>query len=379
MLTLNDYNALIADLYAGPLDAPPWRRFVDRLNQRLDGRNTVLMLRPATPGRAGLMVIAGGVGEAGVASYNQRFFELDPFCNLPPQQAVAISDVISNERLRASVFYREFMQPHDVLHVLGADLAADEAGEDGGRLRITRTHAQRPFDAEDKQTVQLLLPHLVQAMRLRAHMEHIEAERGLYASSFERMQLGAVTLDEEGMVLSLNTQAQELLARGDGLHLQARRLRVDGSEAQRQLDALIATALRGEAPAVRGRQAQVTEAVALNRPSGRARLSALVRALPQREWAESRRHPRAVVYLRDPELRAQGSIEVLRQLFELTRAEAALALLLADGLDLVEIGEHLGIRRNTVRAHLRAIFSKMGVTRQTEVMRLVINSVLPVP
>jgi DNA-binding CsgD family transcriptional regulator len=29
-----------------------------------------------------------------------------------------------------------------------------------------------------------------------------------------------------------------------------------------------------------------------------------------------------------------------------------------------------------VRAHLRAIFSKMGVTRQTELVRMVLNSVV---
>ena len=66
----------------------------------------------------------------------------------------------------------------------------------------------------------------------------------------------------------------------------------------------------------------------------------------------------------------------MRQLFDLTPAEAALALLLANGLSLDEAAEQLNIRRNTARAHLRMIFSKTGVTRQTELVRTLLNSVI---
>ncbi|MNU04988.1 hypothetical protein D3C72_2496320 [compost metagenome] len=38
----------------------------------------------------------------------------------------------------------------------------------------------------------------------------------------------------------------------------------------------------------------------------------------------------------------------------------------------------LNIRRNTARAHLRAIFSKTGVRRQTELVRIMLNSVMAV-
>ena len=35
-----------------------------------------------------------------------------------------------------------------------------------------------------------------------------------------------------------------------------------------------------------------------------------------------------------------------------------------------------GVRRNTARTHLRSIFCKTGVTRQTMLVRLLLNSVL---
>jgi DNA-binding CsgD family transcriptional regulator len=120
----------------------------------------------------------------------------------------------------------------------------------------------------------------------------------------------------------------------------------------------------------------VIEAISITRPSGRSKLSLLVRTLPRDKWSESGHRPCLAIFLRDPERSTQGSSDVIRRLFDLTPAEATLALLLANGLGLEEAGEQLDIRRNTVRAHLRAIFSKMGVTRQTELVRMVLNSVV---
>ena len=42
-----------------------------------------------------------------------------------------------------------------------------------------------------------------------------------------------------------------------------------------------------------------------------------------------------------------------------------------------EMGAVLHISRNTVRCQLRGIFAKTGVTRQTELMRLLLNGVAP--
>jgi DNA-binding CsgD family transcriptional regulator len=67
---------------------------------------------------------------------------------------------------------------------------------------------------------------------------------------------------------------------------------------------------------------------------------------------------------------------VTKQLFNLTKAETALAMELANGLSLEEAAEALNIRRNTARAHLRSIFSKTGVRRQTELVRIMLNSVV---
>ena len=98
-------------------------------------------------------------------------------------------------------------------------------------------------------------------------------------------------------------------------------------------------------------------------------------SVPASEWSDGTSSPAAIIYIRDPEHKAQAPHEIVRQLFKFTPAETSLAMQLANGLSLEDAAIELGIRRNTARAHLRAIFSKTDVTRQTELVRLLLNSV----
>jgi hypothetical protein len=58
----------------------------------------------------------------------------------------------------------------------------------------------------------------------------------------------------------------------------------------------------------------------LTRPSGRAKLGVVVRAIPMSEWSEGQRRPSVAVFLRDPDRKSDASAEVMRRLFDLTPA-----------------------------------------------------------
>ena len=118
-----------------------------------------------------------------------------------------------------------------------------------------------------------------------------------------------------------------------------------------------------------------SEAMSIARPSGQVSLGVVIEQVPSSEWAEGKGKPSVVIYLRDAASKSLASTAVAKQLFNLTPAETALAMELTNGLSLEEAAEALNIRRNTARAHLRSIFSKTGVRRQTELVRIMLNSV----
>ena len=368
-LSLADFGGLVEAVYKGPLESPPWKSFLALVKERLAASFTVLILRPAAPERPSVQVLAGPQTVEAVEAYNTRFFELDPFVGLPKDRVLVAMELIGERQWLDGVFYREYLKPLDILHVIGADVVTSE-GEHCG-FRATRSHAQPGFDANDKALCQLVLPHLKQAVHLHSHLDLIESERRLFSGTIERLQVGTVTLDGKGGILSINEEAQAILAEKDGIRLVGGALQAEYKEENAKLQRLTAAALAGQA----GQAPTVIEAIAITRPSGRSKLSVLIRVVPEGEFSDGKSQPKVAIFLRNPESKAQGSLDIVRRLFDLTHAEASLALLLANGLTLDEAAEQLNIRRNTARAHLRSIFSKMGVTRQTELVRLVMNSV----
>lgn len=69
---------------------------------------------------------------------------------------------------------------------------------------------------------------------------------------------------------------------------------------------------------------------------------------------------------------ADGSVERrLQQLFGLTSAEAALAAELGRGAELADVAQARGVAISTVRTQLRAVASKLDVSRQSQVAAVV--------
>jgi DNA-binding CsgD family transcriptional regulator len=61
-----------------------------------------------------------------------------------------------------------------------------------------------------------------------------------------------------------------------------------------------------------------------------------------------------------------GRAEVLRRTLKLTRSQARVARLAAEGLTNKQVGQALGIRLRTVESHLTAAYRKLGVRSRHE-------------
>lgn len=77
----------------------------------------------------------------------------------------------------------------------------------------------------------------------------------------------------------------------------------------------------------------------------------------------------AVVFIAPDREAASDETRVYRETFGLTPAEARLAGCLKDGLSLKEAAEKLGLSVNTVRNQVKSIFEKLGVNRQSDLIR----------
>ena len=366
-----ELDRLVGAIYDGAVESPPWQGALQLMRDSLQAAHVTLMLRPPSSENAGVMINTGSVTKQGVESYETHFYAMDPFVRLAEGEVVTAEELIGKQWLQSTV-YQEYLRPLGVRHLLGADIYTKEGIE--CRFRVTRSHEAQPFSAEDKALCRFLLPHLKRSIQLHARLDFLECERQLFAGTVNRMQLGIISFSQNGAILETNQEARRILSEKDGIWLSGNNLSVEVTQEGRELQRMVRQALSGAASAP---GPAVVEAMSITRPSGRAKLGVLVRQIPLGAWSESRQRPAVAVFLRDPESSAaQPSHELVRRLFGLTRMEASLALLLAEGLTLDEAAEKMDVRRNTARTHLRSIFCKTGVTRQTMLVRLLLNSVI---
>lgn len=363
------FSTLLGALYEGPLEEAPWQSFLARVRACLGADLVTLLLRPPSLEEQSVMLADGGSLSA-IRSYNEGQFVLDPFVNLPAGEVVCLHEHLSTDNLLESEFYRVVMEPQGWYDFVGIDIR--RAGELDVRFRAGRHVGAPAFGEQEKRLLRALLPHLERSLRLHARMSRSEGERAVYAGAVEQLQVATIILDEQGVMLSCNVAAQALLERGDYLALKDGRPALATRALQAEFDELLGAVRRDRGT---GGEAQSVHAMRLPAAEGEQFLGLVVRSVAPAGAVSGRGTPSVALFISDPAHSAEPRGQVISRLFNLTRAEASLALHLAGGLSLDEAAAALGVSRNTARAHLRSVFAKTGVSRQAGLVRLILSSV----
>ncbi len=378
-----DFGRLVDLIYKGTLEEQPWKSALPALREAMDAQVASLVLRPPTAEDHGVILncvrpdserwaassLLASADDWEVSAYREQFFALDPFVNLPLDQVITLADILPDGELVTSDYYLHYLEPIGLFRILGVDTA--EPGGMLARLRFSRRRSEARFGKQPRELLTALTPHLRRAIEIYAKLNRTTSERDVYAGAVNRLSVASIILDEQGRVLSTNAVGQALLDAGEGLSLRDGRLHIEGRDINRALQQALTTIIRAQ---LRG-ETSVIKALRVPRPSGRSDLGLVIRPVPASQWSEGQSSPSVAVFVSDPDLHESTSHQILAELFALTPAEANLATLLARGLSLARVSTAQGISQHTARAQLKSIFAKTGVSRQAELVRLVLKSV----
>jgi DNA-binding CsgD family transcriptional regulator/PAS domain-containing protein len=220
-------------------------------------------------------------------------------------------------------------------------------------------HAQQP----DVETFLMFKRHLVQAIALAARIGSLERKCRFGLGVLDTLPYAVFALDGAGRVLFMSRRAERLVQLMDGLLVHDGRLQARLALQQPLLDRLIRAAVSPAAGQVRGGWAR------LHRASGRRPYLALVSEFVGGEQLMDDFPARALVIINDPDGVAVPDQQALRELYDVTDSEARVALALASGHSIQSAAESLDISAETLRTHLKHIFRKLGVSRQQDLVR----------
>jgi DNA-binding CsgD family transcriptional regulator len=200
--------------------------------------------------------------------------------------------------------------------------------------------------------------------------------RDILMASFEALDLiniGLIVTGAADQLLLANATAEQILKARDGLELtRSGELRTSAGCCPRFLEVLHRIVQEKRKDAARTKP----EVLAVRRPSGRHPMTLVVRPVniqsPSEQLAST--GPAAVVLIMDPEQSLPAAGPELRELYGLTAAEARLTTLLINGKTPEDCCEEMGVSRLTVYSHLKRLFKKVGVQRQSELVSLLLKS-----
>ncbi len=356
MLRIDEIKATVDDIVASAILAEGWEDALQRFATAAGARDAVLMRNTSQTMEAGIAteeaaetVAAFAAGQAPPNSRYERV-KLDFTGGFRVDH-----DDYSDELLERDAFYQEFLRPVGVFWHANAVLSA--GASDYVELSLKRRTEAGPYQRNDAETLDMVLPELRAAARIAEQVLRAEA-RGMTRVLLHR---GPV-LQLDGWGRPVTGEPADALAAHFPLHTRGRQLRAHQGDEQAGLDEAIARAL---AP-----QGQLALAP-LTTADGR-RYVLQVHPLPHRlRDVFMATAAVAVLIERDPPpqvLRADPAI--VGPVFGLTDREADVACLLAQGLDLPDISSRLRLSLATVRSYLKGVFEKTGVTRQAELVAL---------
>jgi DNA-binding CsgD family transcriptional regulator len=274
---------------------------------------------------------------------------------------------VSDEELWATRVYQEVLAPDGIEYSLGANLAEED--ETNSFFIALRGPGMAPFGEAECKLLEKLIPHLRRILRIYRRFALLDLDRVAALDGLDQVSVGVVVVREDGTVVCTNRSAEDMLRAGNGLSLQEGRLQAQTAGGMEQIREALSRAV---VPAT----TETAHSLRLS-GSGTTDMHVLVKRMPGRHQPHSLALARQDLVALVFETNTQQHLkrwEHLQHAFGLMASEAKLVELLANGLNLSEAANQLDLKVGSARQYLKRAFQKIGVHRQSDLVRKVLNS-----
>lgn len=300
---------------------------------------------------------------------------------IPVGKALRQSSAISDADFRRSHIYREAIRPLGGFYGMVAPLIRH--ADQQVLLSVGRDLGKANFSDDDLDAINLVVPHLTMALQVRNRLVAADLRaKGAY-DVIAHLNIGVVLLDAAMRPIFANRCAETLARSSDGLVLGRREVSASRPSDAKSLRDAIATAIGLNDPGRGASEVAIRPQTPMRCYLSRRppRLPLVVRVLPVgvSDVPDGISvGTRVILFVLEPDRPSGIDPTVLAATFHLTRREAALAALLAQGMDLAEAASQSGIGIGTARGYLKQILAKTDTHRQAELVSLLLRGSLQI-
>ena len=368
------YLDVVENIYAMALDDELWTTSLDSMAELFGAVGVSFEIFETISQRPVFMELGTSLSMASKQEYMEYYGKISPRVAYNvgrPTGFISYDNMILTEsEMDKDEFYTDCMGPLGLRYFLAAQVFCSPSHQ--AVFAVHRSQAQGHADSTAIAIIERLLPHMQQAMDLKFRLAAAEIKNQPDVDSLEQLNEGCVTVDRTGKTLFVNTAASEIITRHDGIDVINGVISFSDTMAARRFDRLLGQLVEGHERSAAGRQFPA------KRPNGKRPYLIALRPLPRRNVFTPYADPAAAsVFIRDPEEYTTLNTVLLKQSYDLTKAESELAAALDRGLSLRNIADKRAVSINTVRTQLYALMAKLDVNRQTELIGLLARYHVP--
>jgi DNA-binding CsgD family transcriptional regulator len=369
MATLDQFSNLVLDIYDAALDPGLWDQTLKRVFSLAGGNNAALVLYDREKRRSP-HIIAANFDSVQKRKYDEYYSRLDPLAFILERSrvgAVVTSRTVTNETQRRGEFYTDWAHPNETGDTIFVNILA--AAGTVCTFMMGHPWCSEPFATpEVLRLVGLLAPHLQRSMQAQLDFGRLTLVKDGALDLVDQWRHGCVLVSLTGSAIYANRAANEIAASRDGLSLGAGGLKAAQAADDAALQRLIRQACTGN-----GQGPRSGSRLAISRGSGRKPYTIQVLPLRSSCVCFGGGPAAALILIIDHGAGTHLPPAELRGLYNLTPAEAEVALLVLRGHGLQLVADELRVSLSTVRVHLQRVFEKTGTHRQAELVRLLIE------
>lgn len=353
-------------IYGGVLEEQPWTSLLHDLQNEFNLVGCAIILSPPDSVELSFMnyLYKGRNDTADGKNYTDVFFAVDPFINLPEGKVTTMHDFVGSEAIFESEYYKSFGQTIDAFYIAGFDVTSKTGFK--ARLRVCREPDQVDFTQHDLDALSTLIPHFRKAIELYERIDRLRTERQVFTNVLDQLTMAAFILNSSGEIVRMNKFGNEILNSNIGIRVRNKRLMFSSQAINVKVRDAIKSAKQKD-----GCSPELIDVIAFEDPITLHTTNLAMRPIASTNTVQSKDTPILALFATDPLRPIKVNTQAIATLYGLTPTEAKLAITLSNFSDLKKTAVEMNITHNTARSHLRSIYSKMDIKRQSELLRLI--------
>ena len=368
------FERILASLYDAMLDPTQWPATSALIDEACGMQGSALAVGEGP--KDDIRIIPAGLYYRGQRheelerEYLEIYHPIDErvprFRQLPDSHLVHVTELYTEQELKTSPTYNEMLPRASAQDSLNVRL--DEPDDSYIVWSIKDPVTPGGWEFSQITLIKGLLPHIRQFIRVRQALAKTEALGTSATDLFDNPRVGVIHLDRRGQIMAANDRAGAILRHGDGMTDRGGVLRTRMPADHARLERLVADALpTSSTVAVSGsmllhRAAMLPPFVVHVKPVG----------VPQLDFGGTR-YVAVLVLITEPGRVSRIDPVLVATTLGLTPTEGQVAAWLAEGKTVHDIAEATGCKESSIHWHLRQIYDKQGISRQVDLVRLVLS------